>query len=355
MKTAFMQKTFTKTNQPPDPKPTLHETAGNAPSLATLFIPAPGQGLSLSAIGVLPIMRTRKAVNKNAQIERKPKHVSPLRYPGGKAVLADYLAELIASNGLSNPRYYEPFAGGAGAALCLLLDDVVSEVHLNDLDPRITSFWKAVLDEPERFIERIQTVPVTVEEWRNQRKICEDADVSRLFELGFATFYLNRCNRSGVIMGAAPIGGYAQEGEWKIDARFYRESLVARVCALANVRDRIHVTEMDAREFLVNHLPRGRSREDVFVYLDPPYHAKGGRLYLNSYLDKDHRQIANYLQQQKRLKWIVSYDDATFIRELYGSCNIAGNSHRYSLQARRTVQEILITPTYLQLLSEHGS
>jgi DNA adenine methylase len=287
------------------------------------------------------------AVNESAPNGSKLKHISPLRYPGGKAALADFLAQTITSNGLSAPSYFEPFAGGAGAALCLLQDEVVSEIHLNDLDPRIATFWKAVLDDSERFAEKILSVPVTVDEWRIQKAVCQEADTSKPFELGFATFYLNRCNRSGVIAGAAPIGGYAQKGEWKIGARFYRDSLTARVRALGNMRDQIHVTGMDAHEFLVKHLPRGHDRGRVFVYLDPPYHGKGSRLYLNSYEDKDHKRLADYLQRQKYLKWIASYDDAPFIRGLYGTCNIADNSLRYSLQRNMQAQELLITPTYL--------
>ncbi len=287
------------------------------------------------------------AVNDSVQTGRKLKHVSPLRYPGGKAALADLLAQTIASNGLSAPSYFEPFAGGAGAALRLLHDHVVSEIHLNDLDPRIAAFWKAVLDDSDRFAEKILNVNVNVEEWRRQSAVCREADASKPFELGFAAFYLNRCNRSGVITGAAPIGGYAQEGEWKIGARFYRDSLTARVRALGNMRDRIHVTGMDARDFLVERLPRGRDRERVFVYLDPPYHGKGSRLYLNSYEDEDHKRLADYLQRQKRLKWIASYDNSPFIRGLYGSCNISDNSLRYSLQRSMKAQELLIAPTYL--------
>ena len=275
------------------------------------------------------------------------KHVSPLRYPGGKSSIASYLARVIKLNSLSGCAYFEPFAGGAGAALRLLYYNVVSEVHLNDLDPRITTFWKATLDDPDRFAEKILEVPVTVAEWHKQNEICREADKSKPFELGFATFYLNRCNRSGVITGAAPIGGYAQTGKWKIGARFYRETLAERVRVLASMSDRIHVTGMDARSFLVEQLPRGHDRERVFVYLDPPYHGKGSRLYLNYYGEEDHRRLAGYLKRQKCLKWIVSYDDSSFIRGLYSSSNILDKSLRYSLQRNMKVQELLIAPTYL--------
>ena len=275
-------------------------------------------------------------------------YYSPLRYPGGKAALADLLAQAMAVNGLCRPTYFEPFAGGAGAALRLLSDDVVSEVHLNDLDPRIEAFWKAALNYSDRFIEMIQSVPVTVEEWRRQWEICQRGDAHDTFELGFATFYLNRCNRSGVIDGAAPIGGYRQTGEWTIGARFYRETLSARVQALRNLRERIHVTGLDAEQFLVERLPRGRARGSVFVYLDPPYHGRGGRLYMNSYNDQDHRRLSYYLRRQKRLKWMASYDDSSFIRTLYSSCLLTTNSLQYSLHRKRTAQELLIMPTHLR-------
>ena len=259
---------------------------------------------------------------------------------------------MIELNGLSDCPYFEPFAGGAGAALRLLVDNVVSEIYLNDLDPRVAAFWNAVLGESNRFADKILKVPVTVGEWQKQSEICQRADVGNQFELGFAAFYLNRCNRSGVVTGAAPIGGYDQMGKWKINARFYRDTLAKRVRALASMSERIHVTQMDARDFLVKRLPKGTEKERVFVYLDPPYHGKGSRLYLSSYNDNDHKLLAKYLRGQNRLKWMASYDDSDFIRGLYGSCSISNKSLRYSLHRKREAQELLIAPEHLKRPSE---
>ena len=44
-------------------------------------------------------------------------NISPLRYPGGKTVLAPFLQELLLENNLQGGIYAEPYAGGAGAAL----------------------------------------------------------------------------------------------------------------------------------------------------------------------------------------------------------------------------------------------
>jgi len=279
------------------------------------------------------------------------KHDSPLRYPGGKASFAACLSRIIESNDLTDCSYCEPFAGGAGAALRLLREGTVSKIYLNDLDPCITAFWHAVLNESERFAETILSVPVSIAEWKKQRRVYSHRDVRDSFKLGFATFYLNRCNRSGVLSGAAPIGGYAQAGKWKMDARFGREGLAKRVAKVAQRREQIHITNMDAREFLVKCLPRGHGRKHVFVYLDPPYYSNGNRLYLNYYSCEDHNNLARYMQRQGAFNWIMSYHDAQFIRDLYGAFTICQLPAQYSLQRKQQARELLIAPPHVHLPS----
>ena len=274
---------------------------------------------------------------------------SPLRYPGGKSSLAGFLARTIELNNLHWCSYFEPFAGGAGAALRLLREGVVSDLHLNDLDPCVNAFWNSVLCEPERFADDIMSVPVNVEEWKKQREICRLADLSKPFELGFATFYLNRCNRSGIIRDAGPIGGYDQAGKWSIDSRFYRKSLAERIIAVGKRREQIHIANMEARDFLVERLPREPDRESVFVYLDPPYYANGNRLYMNFYGDQEHKDLAQYIQGQDNLYWVMSYDNTDFIRTLYEGCEIRHQSIDYTLERRRAEQELIISPSHVQL------
>ena len=277
------------------------------------------------------------------------KHISPLRYPGGKSALAGYLSSTIESNGLRGCQYYEPFAGGAGAGLHMLLSGMAAELHLNDLDPCISAFWNATLTETERFQQAILTTPINVVEWRKHSDVVRQRDVSNTFELGFATFFLNRCNRSGVISGAAPIGGYAQAGAWKLDARFYRQRLAERIGTLAEYRDSIHITNLEAREFLKSQLPRSGKRSNVFVYLDPPYYSKGSRLYLNYYTTNDHRQLASYMRRHTATAWIMSYDECPFIRALYSFCSLVPNELKYSLQNRQAANELLIAPGHVRL------
>src|SRR6266496_510444 len=110
---------------------------------------------------------------------------SPLRYPGGKAKLADFLIEVIKFNGLKQPHYVEPYAGGAGAALRLLFAEHVSAITINDADPRVHCFWQAVTKHNEAFVSLLKKVKVTVSEWRRQRAIYQKRDLRKVLELGF--------------------------------------------------------------------------------------------------------------------------------------------------------------------------
>jgi DNA adenine methylase len=273
------------------------------------------------------------------------RHPSPLRYPGGKSCLTQFLEDAIDLNDLRDCRYYEPYAGGAGAALKLLYRGVVSELFLNDLDRRVYAFWKAVLNNTDEFVNRIGTVPLTIAEWKHQYDICRRPRKHKLFDVGFAAFYMNRCNRSGVISGAGPIGGYEQLGSWRMDVRFNRQTLSDRVVELGKHRGSITVFNVDAITFLRTKLPRGRQRTEVFVYLDPPYVVNGQRLYLNSYVRSDHAALARYLAAQRTVRWLVSYDDNNLVRKLYAGQRIKKLGIQYALQHKRSADELIIVPS----------
>ena len=147
-----------------------------------------------------------------------PSTYSPLRYPGGKTKFYSYVRDILDCNGLLGETYIEPFAGGAGLALKLLLNDDVKRIVINDFDPAIYCFWYSILQNPEAFCDLIMTVPLTQEEWKRQRQIYLEQDISEPLRLGFATFFLNRTNVSGVVNGGM-IGGKNQSGPFKLDAR----------------------------------------------------------------------------------------------------------------------------------------
>ena len=109
------------------------------------------------------------------------------------------------------------------------------------------------------------------------------------------------------------IGGKNQDGNYKIDARYNKQDLIARIESVAEYADRIELTSMDAVELIKSIRRPG---ENTLVYLDPPYYVKGRDLYLNYYNDDDHRDIAKVIKRY-RGKWIISYDAVEFISGLY--------------------------------------
>lgn len=237
-----------------------------------------------------------------------------MRYPGGKQRLAPFFSELIEINDLAGGHYAEPYAGGAGIALELLLSNKISHVHLNDASIHIYAFWHSILTYPNEFCQQIAAASLCIEEWKFHREVVRNPNNRSLFELGFSTFFLNRCNRSG-ILNAGVIGGLTQSGKWRIDARFPRNELIQRVESIALKAKSISVTNLDAEEFIIEHakiyLP-----EKSLIYCDPPYYERSQGLYLNSYNSEDHTHLADTIQNSDHM-WVLSYDNHREILDLY--------------------------------------
>ena len=271
---------------------------------------------------------------------------SPLRYPGGKTSLYPLVVRFLQANNLNRRHYAEPFAGGAGLALALLYGGHVSDIHINDLDISIWAFWHSVLNYVDDVVDMITNTQVTVNEWQRQKTIYLAQDKSDVLALGFATFFLNRTNRSGIIKGAGIIGGMKQDGPYKIDCRFNREGLIRRVGRVAKYRTRIHLTKHDALEFL--NLTGKALAEKSFSCIDPPYLKKGSRLYTNYYDRNDHRVLANKVLRMEK-PWIITYDNDPYIAELYRTRRQYNFDINYSLRTKRKGTELLIASKGLRV------
>jgi DNA adenine methylase len=278
------------------------------------------------------------------------RYLSPLRYPGGKGRLSRFVADLLRWQSPRPRRYVEPFAGGAGVALRLLVDEHVDEIVINDLNPGIAAFWRLLFYGTDALLGRLESCSVDIEEWHRQRQIylAEPDDDA---ELGFALFFLNRTNRSGILDGR-PIGGYQQSGDWKIDARFDKNGLRRRIKALSAYGTRVSVRELDGIELIAEYL----SDPDAFIYADPPYLGKGDDLYLDTLSWPDHVRLAELLVGGGR--WLLTYDaDSRVTEDLYVGLRCAEFTMSHSAAVQHVGHEYAVFAPVVAVgdLAELGS
>lgn len=262
---------------------------------------------------------------------------SPLRYPGGKYKLYKYISELVKENNCTT--YIEPFCGGAAIAIELLLDNVVKNIVINDYDYTIYCFWHSVLYKTDEFIERIEKIDVSIDEWHKQKAIREEWDNYSSLDIGLSTFFLNRTNHSGIIDKAGPIGGFSQQGNYLIDCRFNKKRLIEQIKKIGDKRDHIRLYNLEALDFIDDVILQSRR---AFVFFDPPYYGKGPDLYTNFYSHGDHANLAKtILKKMKKRKWIVTYDNTSAIKSMYARVDHIEFELKYSLQNKRLGSEAM--------------
>jgi len=262
---------------------------------------------------------------------------SPLRYPGGKAQLAKYMASIVEQNGLLNGTYAEPYAGGAGVAIYLLLHKYVNQIYINDIDYSIYAFWYSLKHNTDELCALIQDTEISIDNWLLQKEVQKNLNNYTLLQVGFSTFFLNRTNRSGILKGGV-IGGVNQIGAYKLNCRFNKEGLIKRIRRIVEYKEYIHISNKDAIDFLEENY-------DIFdrntlIYLDPPYYNKGQQLYTNFYTHDDHVQLQNYIANTNK-KWIITYDNTEAINAIYSGANKIDLDINYSAAEKRIGSEIL--------------
>lgn len=266
---------------------------------------------------------------------------SPLRYPGGKTILYDKVKRILEENHLLECTYMEPFSGGAGLALKLLMNNDVKKIVINDFDFAIYSFWHNVLFDTDRFCEDIKNITVNLKEWEKQKEIYNNKDNYSIYEIGLATFFLNRTNRSGIIKGG-PIGGKKQEGKYKIDCRFNKLILIKKIKEIGKYRNRIKLFNYDVNDFIKRVVMR-QKKENFFIYFDPPYIKKGPELYKNHFNYNEHTYLSENIKEKLAEKnWIVTYDKNDLVYKLYKNFFTLDFNLNYSAGNNKIGNEVMI-------------
>lgn len=261
---------------------------------------------------------------------------SPLRYPGGKDKTYKYVKYLIQKNNIS--KYIEPFAGGAAVAIRLLLNNDVQKIIINDFDRSIYALWNTIVNDSENLINLIRETPINMQEWYKQKAIQENKNHIDELSLAFSTLFLNRTNHSGIIK-AGVIGGKNQDGNYKLDCRFNKATIIEKIINIANQKDKIEVYNMDAKDFIVKVIKKTRKS---LTFFDPPYYDMGPELYTNFYTPENHIELAKIIQKEMRNRyWILTYDIAEQIEKMYDSYEPIKYCLNYSIAKPTMGQEFI--------------
>lgn len=234
---------------------------------------------------------------------------SILRYPGSKARFCDFIAKTISLNAGRPRLFVEPFCGGASVSIALLENGVVDAAAINDVDPLIASLWSVVFSKANAawLAAQMETVPLTIAEWRRQKALAP----ANAKEAALKCLFLNRTSFNGIIHKSGPLGGWGQKSI-KIDVRFNREKLAARILELSALRSLVTVRNENWKPFC-NRLAKDPS--SIF-YLDPPYYHKAEQLYGHVFDEFGHEKLRDFLDVFES-PWLLSYDDAQEVRDLY--------------------------------------
>lgn len=273
-----------------------------------------------------------------------PIPISPLRYPGGKAKLYPIISKLVAANGGVYSTFIEPFCGGAALSLKLLSKKEVIGADINDKDQRIYEIWHLIKTNPSFLISFIENVPLDIDTWRAMKEMIKGSGNADM--RGCSAFYLNRCNRSG-ILDASPIGGKSQMGTYKLDARFNRQALAESVRQTGKLLFRAAVHHNDGLAFIDKYFtgafPYMTYPDDLFFFIDPPYIEQGNSLYTCKMSLEDHAELAHALTgRYKDARWVATYDDHALVRELYRGFPIFEIPTTYHANRAKRAHELIV-------------
>lgn len=279
-------------------------------------------------------------------MQKTKKISSPLRYPGSKNSLVNYIITALEINAIKPSVYVEPFVGGGSIALNLLANELVDQVILIDRDPWITGFWKIVFFDTDWIIDQIRNIEVTIENWN----LYKNSRPRTIREQAITCLFLNRTSFSGILENrAGPLGGRNQSSEYPIDCRFTattKETIITRIQTISKYRDRIYKIWNCSWNIGIQKIREAQVRGDLpvanlFFYFDPPFFEEADALYRYYFDDNDHIELRDFLLTLKD-KWILSYDSADQVKELYGEAinERTNGTHNHEIELIYTIAKV---------------
>lgn len=256
-----------------------------------------------------------------------PKNRSPLRYPGGKTRAISILQSYVETYFPNRTQFLSPFFGGGSFELSMAIKGYT--VYGNDLFVPLYTFWKMKQDHCDVLIEVIkEKMPVTKENFQQMRTII--LQETNPIHMAAMYFLINRCSFSGATL----CGGFSKQAAEKRLTPSSLERL--KECDVS----KITFHNLDAVSFLQNH----PETSDTLVYADPPYYIETYIYGKDGDLHESFDHIAFATELKKRTDWILSYNDCSYIRDLYKECRIFNVKWAYGMNADKKSSEVIILP-----------
>jgi DNA adenine methylase len=204
---------------------------------------------------------------------------SPVAYPGGKAMLADWIVRLLPEH----DAYVEPFFGGGS----VLLAKPRSRAELvNDLDGAVVAFWRVVRDRPDELAAMLALTPYSREELRLAAAPDVDDDLERARR--FVVRSMQGRNSAGSSGWRFDLSGAANTSL----ARTWL-NIPERVRAVASRLAGVAIESRPAIE-VVRLASRSAHPESTLIYCDPPYLGVPS-LYRLPFGETDHLELLDAL------------------------------------------------------------
>jgi DNA adenine methylase len=276
-----------------------------------------------------------------------PLTTNPLRYPGAKRTLTDYIETLLIVNNLDGCHFIEPYAGSAAVGLSLLQRKIIKSLDLCEKDILLYAFWKCVFEKTNDLCNLIQDTPITIDTWKKLEPYRKSIKItkSNILYFGFSGLFFNRTNFSG-ILNANPIGGIEQKSKYDISCRFNKTKIINIIKDLSKYKNKVNIFLDDAIDFTRSQAFNFIT-QSCFVYFDPPYYGKGRQIYRHYYNKQDHIAFSKFVRTLKCVDWIISYDDDPFVCNLYGDSETKYRplflDYSCAARVRTTGKELLIS------------
>ncbi|MEM9609949.1 MAG: DNA adenine methylase [Actinomycetota bacterium] len=263
----------------------------------------------------------------------------PIRYYGGKAKLAPWLAQLMPEL----PVYVEVFAGSA--AVLMARRRVRHEV-INDADGNVVSFFRALRDHPDELIEALRLTPYARDEFKAAQAACSASatspatndDIERARQFFVVTM-------QSFAATTAPATGWSWSTKNNVDRPRSVQNYVTRLAAVAERLRFVHVENIDAADLIERHA----AQPEVLMYLDPPYldetrtnpGSTGHGYAIDTKRPDDHRRWADLLRDAEATAIVSGYPSPLYDEDLYAGWHRVERAWRTDLGHRGERTEVL--------------